>query len=284
MSRTKGKRFKEKTKKEKRSKHLDYDKNTKATRKKEKKKTSIISKIIIIICIIVIIFSLYNIICWFLENHNSNSLLSDIQSKTTITQEQIVVDGENINKRNYDFSELLQSNSQTVGWIYVPNTNIDYPVVQTNNNDYYLNHSFDNSTNSAGWVFADYRCNTYESSNVIIYGHNRKDKSMFGSLKNILNEEWRSNEENLYINFATPDGTHVYRIFSTFICNDSNVNSYLETSFSSEEDFNNYIQKTKNRSAYDFNTNLENTEKIITLYTCHGLNNQRLLVFAALVD
>lgn len=287
MSRTKGKRFKEKTKKERKIKNLTNTEtkiNSNDNRKKEKSKTSIVSKIVIFICIIVIIFSLYNIICWLLENHNSNSLLSDIQSKTTITQEQIVVDGENINKRNYDFSELLKSNSQTVGWVYVPNTNIDYPVVQTNNNDYYLNHSFDNSTNSAGWVFADYRTNINDSSNVIIYGHNRKDKSMFGSLKNILNEEWRSNEENLYVNFATPDEAHVYKIFSAFICNDSDVNSYLETSFSSEADFNNYVQKIKNRSSYDFNTNLENTEKIITLYTCHGLNNQRLVVYAALVD
>ena len=257
---------------------------TKGKTKKEKKKTNITSKIVIFICIIVIIFSLYNIICWLLENHNSNSLLSDIQSKTTIIQEQIVVDGENINKRNYDFSELLKTNSQTVGWVYVPNTNIDYPVVQTNNNDYYLNHSFNNSTNSAGWVFADYRTNVTDSSNVIIYGHNKKDKSMFGSLKNVLNQDWRSSEENLYVNFATPDGAHVYKIFSAFICNDSEVNSYLETSFSSESNFNNYVQKIKNRSSYNFNTNLENTEKIITLYTCHGLNNQRLVVYAALVN
>lgn len=251
---------------------------------KTKRKTNIISKIIIFICIIIIIFSLYNIVTWILENYNNNSLLNDVQAKTIITQEPIIIDGKNINKRNYDFSELLTKNPQTVGWIYVPNTNIDYPVVQTDNNDYYLNHSFNNSTNSAGWVFADYRSDTHNSCNVVIYGHNRKDKSMFGTLKNVLNEDWRSYEENLYISFATPEGTHIYRIFSAFICNDSDVNSYLETSFTSSENFNKYIQKLQKRSAYNFNTNLENTEKMITLYTCYGLNNQRLVVYAALVD
>lgn len=259
-------------------------KNFKVNHKKEKNETSIVSKIIIIICIVVIIFSLYNIGYWLLENHTSDSLLSDIQAKTTITQEQIVVEDQSITKHNFDFSELLKTNQNTVGWVYVPNTKINYPVVQINNNDYYLNHSFDNSNNSAGWIFADYRCNIGESSNIIIYGHNRKDKSMFGSLKTVLESDWYSNKENLYVNFSTLNESHVYKIFATFVCNDKDVSSYLQTGFSSKDEFNLYIQKLKNTSSHNFDTNLDDTEQIITLYTCYGLNNQRLLVCAKLVD
>lgn len=248
-------------------------------------KTRISFNLVSIICFIAIIFSLYKIICWFFENQNNTKILSNIQSQTQVTQEQISVDGEIVNKFNYDFTNLLATNKNTVGWIYVPNTNIDYPVVQHTDNDYYLTHSFDNTQNSAGWIFADYRNNCDNLDyNTVIYGHNRKDKSMFGSLKNVLNSDWYSNEENLYINFSTLTENHVYKVFSTFVCNDADVPSYINTSFSSPDEFNSYLQKLKNASSYNFNTDLENTEHIITLYTCYGLNDQRLLVCAKLID
>jgi sortase B len=239
------------------------------------------------VCIIAIVFSSYNIVCWIIENKNNNKLLSKIYEQTPITQEQISIENTDItiSKLHYDFTNLLSTNPNTVGWINVPNTNIDYPVVQYSNNDYYLTHSFDNSENSAGWIFADYQndCNKL-GYNTVIYGHNRKDRSMFGSLKNVLESDWYSNEENLYINFSTLNETHVYKIFSAFVCNDTNLTSYIQNTFSSDEEFNAYIKKLKNSSSYNFDTNIDNTNQIITLYTCYGLNNQKLLVFATLVD
>ena len=181
--------------------NIDNSSNTKKCSKKKNSGKKIISKIIILICIIVIIFSSYNIICWFLENSNSSKMLSDIQSKTTVSTEDVVIDGETISKRSYDFSQLLIDNPNTVGWINVTNTNIDYPVVQAEDNDYYLNHSFNNSDNSAGWVFADANCDTNDFKNLIIYGHNRKDRSMFGSLKNVLDDNWQSVHSKPFLHF-----------------------------------------------------------------------------------
>lgn len=252
-------------------------------RNREKLKKTAIYNIIIAICIIVISFSSYKIICWVIENNKSKAMLNEVQSSVKITHEEVIINNQPVVKANYDFTELLKKNSQTVGWINVPNTKIDYPVVQTSDNDFYLHHSFDKSQNSAGWVFADYACNIQESQNILIYGHNRRDLSMFGSLKSILDDNWRSNLENLYINFASIDETGVYKIFSTFICNDTDVNSYLETNFSSKEDFRQYITKLKKSSAYNFDTDIENAEKMITLYTCYGANNQRLIVCAVRV-
>ena len=294
MEKYKGKRFADKkTSKEIKSKNTDTininfknnTSNTPKSNKRTKKKSNIIFNIITIICIIAIVFSSYNIVRWIIDNKNNNALLADIYNQTNITQEQITIDGENINKLHYDFTNILYINKNTVGWINVQNTNIDYPVVKYTDNDYYLNHSFDNTENSAGWIFADYQ-NKCDGSdyNTVIYGHNRKDKSMFGSLKNVLNSDWYSNEENLYINYSTLNETHVYKIFSTFVCNDEDVSSYLQLGFSSKEEFNSYIQKLKNMSSHDFCTNLDDTEQIITLYTCYGLNNQRLLVCAKLVE
>lgn len=268
MSRTNGKRFKG-----------NGDKNNiNSTNNKRKSKT--LYNIIIFICVCVIIYSLYNIVIWVIENKKNNDILTDMQSITGVTHEEVIVDDKPFVKRNYDFTELLKKNSKTVGWVYVPNSKIDYPVVQYNDNDYYLTHSFNNTENSAGWVFADSSCNVLSSQNVIIYGHNRKDLSMFGSLKKVYDDEWISNPENNYITFANLEETGIYKIFSAFVVNDENVNSYLQTDFSSEESFKNYVKKIKNTSNQKFDTDIENTEKIITLYTCYGMNNQRLLVFA----
>lgn len=252
---------------------------------KKRLRFNFVLNIISIICLITIVVSIYNIIIWIIENKKSNSMISNIREQSFISEEHVSIEGTNINKFHYNFTNLLSYNKNTIGWIHVKNTNIDYPVVKYTDNDYYLNHSFDNTENTAGWIFADYRNNCdITDYNTIIYGHNRKDKSMFGSLKNILDSDWYSNEENLYINFSTLNENHVYKIFATFVCNDNDVDSYLKTEFSSKEEFNAYLEKLKNSSSYNFNTNIDDTKQIITLYTCHGLNNQRLLVCAKLVE
>ncbi|MBR2704920.1 MAG: class B sortase [Clostridia bacterium] len=276
MSRSKGRRFADK-------RELEFSGDNTIQKTKTKKKCKAIYNVIILICLAVIIYSLYNIIVWAIENKKNNDLLADMQNIAGITHEEVVVDDLSLVKTNYDFAELLKRNPDTVGWVYVPNSKIDYPVVQSSDNDFYLNHSFDKSTNSAGWVFADSSCNARTSKNVIIYGHNRKDRSMFGSLKIVQDDEWLSNPQNHYITFANLDESGIYKIFSVFVVNDEHVNSYLETDFSSDEAFKAYLKKIKNSSYQQFDTDIENTESIITLYTCYGANNQRLLVFAAKV-
>ncbi|MBQ3409655.1 MAG: class B sortase [Clostridia bacterium] len=269
MSRTKGKRFAEK-------------KINKADSLKRKNRK--IYNLIIFLCVCVIIYSLYNIVIWAIENKKNNDILNDIQSVAGITHEEVTINNQPVVKAHYDFTELLNRNPNTVGWVYVPNSKIDYPVVQWTDNDYYLNHSFNNSENSAGWVFADSSCDVLNSKNVVIYGHNRKDSSMFGSLKRVYDDDWISNPENNYITFANLNETDIYKIFSVFIANDESVASYLETDFSTDEAFRSYLTRIKNTSSQKFDTDIENTDKIITLYTCYGMNNQRLLVFAAKVD
>ena len=102
-----------------------------------------------------------------------------------------------MNLLEVDFNELLSKNSDTVGWIEVKGTNINYPIVQTTNNEYYLNHAFDKTKNDAGWVFMDYRNDAKNfDQNTIIYAHSRYNQTMFGSLKNILSSSWYNNKNN----------------------------------------------------------------------------------------
>ena len=110
-----------------------------------------------------------------------------------------------MNLLEVDFNDLLTKNSDTVGWIEVKGTNINYPIVKTTDNSYYLSHAYDKSKNEAGWVFMDYRNNAINfDQNTIIYAHSRYNGTMFGSLKNILSSSWYTNKNNYIIRLSTP--------------------------------------------------------------------------------
>lgn len=159
------------------------------------------------------------------------------------------------------------------------NTDINYSVVQSSDNSYYLSHSFDNSLNSAGWIFADYR-NKLDGSdkNIIIYGHNRRDGSMFCSLKNVLNENWYSNSENHIITFYTPNETLQYQVFSVY---QISLNDYdTSTYFDSDEDFEKFLTKIKNNSVYNFNVEVDKNTQVLTLSTCANNNKYRVVLHA----
>ena len=123
----------------------------------QKKKVNKIILIIRIISIVVIIISLYYIYNWYIDNKNSNEIVKEIFNEVEISNEEVIVDNSmqtDIVKIEYE--KLLNINSDTIGWIKVPGTNINYPVVQAKDNSFYLNHSFDKSYNKSGWIFADY--------------------------------------------------------------------------------------------------------------------------------
>ena len=174
---------------------------------KKKSKKNIMANILLIIFVSLLIISSIEIIKWYKENRENKK----VQEKIS---EAIIIDKE---KTTIDFEKLKEINKDAVGWIKVNGTDIEYAVVKTNNNSYYLDHNFENEYNKAGWIFADYK-NKLDGTdnNIVIYGHNRKDGSMFSSLKNILKEEWYSNEENRKITFITEKEESVYEVFSIY--------------------------------------------------------------------
>lgn len=211
----------------------------------------------------IILFSLLSIFKWSNEKKISNKEIHDIK--------EVVIN----KKKDINFKELKRINKDVVGWIKVPNTSIDYPVVKTSNNDYYLNHSFRRKDSNAGWIFMDYR-NRLDGSdnNIVMYGHNRLDGIMFGHLKKLLNKYWFNNKDNLYIEFITDKDKSIYKIFSIYEVKDDTY--YLKTKVGSYDKF---INKLKSRSIYNFNTELVG-ENIITLSTCTINNDYRLVVHA----
>lgn len=169
------------------------------------------------------------------------------------------------------------------GWLTVKSTKINYPVVKYKDNDFYLTHSFDKSYNSAGWIFANY-INKFDGSdkNISIFGHNRRDGSMFCTLKDTLKKDWYTNEENYYITFETQTETQIYKVFSNYQIEAESY--YLTNNFQNDEEYKNFLETLKGRSIYDYKTNVNVNDKIITLSTCANDNTYRVVLHAVKIN
>lgn len=180
------------------------------------------------------------------------------------------------------FETLKQKNQDTVGWITVNNTKINYPIVQTNNNTYYLNHDFNKYKNSMGWIFMDYRNdNTNLDRNTIIYGHNIKQGILFGTIKNMMNSNWYKKPENQIITFNTPTKNMKWKIFSLYQI--KTTEDYLNIAWNTDEEYESFLNMLKSRSKADFGVELNKDSKILTLSTCFS-HSTRHVVHAVLIE
>lgn len=244
---------------------------------KSKIKGKWIIKILEIVFIIIIIISAWKIIEWLKENKENKQIVENI--KMDIKEEKVnIKETKGIVRYRVDFKSLKEKNNDAIGWIKVKGTNVDYPVVQTENNSFYMNHNFDKKYNKAGWIFADYR-NSLDGTdkNVILYGHNRRNEEMFGSLKHVLNPEWYQKEENKYITFITETENYTYEVFSAYQI--ENEDYYLETDFENGE-FKKFIDIIKQRSVHNFNVKVTEMDRILTLSTCANNSAYRIVVHA----
>lgn len=238
---------------------------------------------------------------WLYDNHRTQTLEKEIKDETPIqvveTEDENNIEQVNppenptndywdyikIPLINVDFAQLESKNSDTVAWIQVGGTNINYPVVQTNDNKYYLKHAYDKSKNNAGWVFSDYR-NDFSNlkENTIIYGHGRRDKTVFGSLKNILTNDWQNNKDNHIVRISTPTENTLWQVFSVY---QSDAESYyLTTTFYNDKTkYQEFLDTMINRSQYTFNTTVNSNDKILTLSTCSDDNVHRIVLQAKLI-
>lgn len=186
-------------------------------------------------------------------------------------------------KFNKVFSELKKINRDTVGWIKVNNTKIDYPVVQASDNDYYLNRDFYKKSNVYGWVFMDFRNkSSILDQNTIIYGHQDRHGLMFTTLNEALKPSWYKNSDNHIIELNTPGKLYRFKIFSVYITDP--VTDYLVTNFNNKDRYTNFLNKLTKKSIYNFGVKLDSTDKILTLSTCYDGPNKRVVVHAKLIN
>ena len=256
-----------------------------------------IYKIRLICCLfgIVFIYAFFHIVCWLVDNHRINKNISKISN---VNIEEIVDDNEEtlINPPNdkddpywqfikyslldINFDELKKTNKDTVGWLQINNTNINYPYVQGKDNEFYLNHTFDKSYNDAGWLFLDYRNDPegFERNN-IIYGHSRLNKTLFGTLKEVLKTAWFNEKSNHLIKISTPQVKSLWQIFSVY---ESDDDYHISVGIENDMAFELFINNIKNKSKYSFNVEVNTNDKILTLSTCRD-NSKKLIVHAKLI-
>lgn len=246
----------------------------------------------------VIVFCLIKILSWNKDNSNTESIINDINKDINIIEREdddnteIVNDAKEELTSDYwyyikfplidvDITKLKEKNKDTVGWINVNNTNINYPYVHTSDNSYYLSHSFDKSYNEAGWVFLDYRNKSdLNNKNTILYAHSRLDKTMFGSLSKTLKSSWYGNKDNHIIRLSTEYENTLWQIFSVYKIPEESY--YITTNFSTDEEYSEFLNTIKKRSIYNFNTNLDINDKVLTLSTCYS-DTERTVVHAKLI-
>lgn len=260
---------------------------------------NLIALLIFLIAFIFLIKSGIDLINYFIDTNNTNEEIKNIEDAVKIEEvpdnenTEIIEQKEEIPKDNpywdyikmnlisVNFDDLLKINTETKGWIQVNGTNINYPFVQTSNNDYYLTHSYDKSYNQAGWVFMDYRNDTISyDKNTILYAHGMNNKTMFGSLRNILNSSWYNNTNNHIIKLSTPTENTLWQVFSVYHI--ETTNDYIQTEFTSDEEYQSFLDMLKGRSAVTFDTSLNTTDKILTLSTCYN-KTDKVVMHAKLI-
>lgn len=181
-------------------------------------------------------------------------------------------------KKKEDLSNI---NNDFRFWLEVDNTNIEYPVVQGIDNYFYLKKDIYKNYLSSGSIFMDYRNNFKTDKNIIIYGHNMKNKTMFNNLEKFKEKEFFN--QNNKIRIFDKDKKYIYEVFSAYYV-DPNYN-YIIPNFDNKEEYISYLENIKNKSLFKSNININSDDKIITLSTCsYETQDTRTVVHGKLIE
>lgn len=217
---------------------------------------------------------------------NDTEVESEIATETEMSLlEQL---GIVVPEKNLDWNKLKETNPDIYAWIYIPNTNVDYPILQSAKDDtYYLDHDIDGNKNVEGSIFSEAKYNTtdFTDFNTVLYGHNMKAKTMFATLHSF--EDASFFEENRYVYIYMPDKVLVYDIFGAYRFSDTHILAYYSTV--SDEGKQRYLDEVfgiRDMNAH-FRDGVEVTvdSHLLTLSTCiGGAPNNRYLVQAVLIE
>lgn len=255
--------------------------------KNDNKKTLII-KIVSIIAAVTFIASSVYLVTYFVDLGQQDAKILNVRNNYELNKDDY---SKNEDNQFSKFDLLKSQNPDIVGWINIPGTEVDNPVYQTDNNDYYVKHDMDKKSNSYGALFLDYRCDINPMSlsrNQIIYGHNMRYGAMFGTL-----DEYRDinyYRKNPIISFDSLYEKRMYKIFAIMIVNDSEDSTFgysysaYRTAFTNDTDFMQWIKYSQDRSLYNIPVDINADDEIITLSTCcYDFNEARFVILGRLV-
>lgn len=209
------------------------------------------------------------------------------EAETEVAEDEVIL------KRNYnrsdfpdleiDFASLSKINPELVAWLYAGGPEISYPVVQHEDNEYYLHVTFEGEKNSAGCIFMDWEVDPQLSSwNTFIYGHNMKNGSMFGHLKDYIRNS-ATYDKDPYIYIFRPEGIYRYEIFSYYLDSPDTKMYYTCDNF---KEYRAYLREATKKSVRECRAEANTDLNIVTLVTCSGTGSakQRFFVHGIFVD
>lgn len=232
----------------------------------------IIERILLVVCVVVFCFSAYNLFNIYLDYKEIDEEYEGIAEEYTVEKDNEYLD--------INWTELLNRNKDVKAWIQIPDTNINYPVLQGETNDTYIHSDIDGKDLKAGSIFiASENQNPFQDINTVIYGHNMKNGSMFNNLKSYSKQEFA--DEHPYVYIYLPDGTvSQYKVISSHVITDESV--LYNTNITNVPEFYQAIMD-KNKLSISFDQN--STQPVITLSTCvsgSGEDGRRNVVHAIL--
>jgi sortase B len=230
-------------------------------------------KILLIIFIIIFIYSGVTLLKWYINTGDSEKKYQDLAQEVEISNESSSEENKNI----IDFEKLKSINSDVVGWIKIDKTNINYPIMQSTDNNYYLTKNFYNEYDRSGSVFLDYKNQkNFTDKNMVIYGHNIKRGTVFADLVDLCKGNFG---KDIAIYIYTEEKTMEFKVFSSYEIEpeDYSINSKI-----SEGEFEQFKQTILKRSQIDFDGNAEGGNQILTLSTCDNSGKKRIIVHAVL--
>ena len=184
-----------------------------------------------------------------------------------------------------EYETLYQKNKKLIGWLKIDDTNIDYPVMQTDNNEYYLDHNYNQEYDKNGSIFLDYNCSVYpRSTNMIVYGHHMKSGNMFGNLQKYAKESYY--KKHSMITFDTIYEKAQYEVMYVFrsqVYNDNDIvfKYYQFIEANSETEFDSYMQEMSKLSLYDTGVTAQYGDSLLTLSTCDSSQTDGRFVVVA---
>lgn len=232
----------------------------------------------------VFVFSAVNLCLTIADYQQAEELYNDVQVQyvSPVTKSSTPEQDESTEEEliSVDFDGLLSSNADVVGWLYAPDTNINYPVVQAKDNETYLHKGLNGKYLRSGTLFADYRNNSpMEDCNYIVYGHSMKNGSMFGMLLHYKKQSYYDKHPVWY--YLTPEQNYRVELFAGRVVKTNHLIYQMDID---EAEFADYLQECISNSTFESDVEIDDSDAIITLSTCsYEFDQARYVVLGKLV-
>ena len=272
----------------------DYDRNMQEQILGELKRQEKKRRIIVILASIVatLSFGYFGVYYFYSARTNAEySQLAELKGSDVLSDTQ-KKSGFSIHKESVklpdvldEYKTLYQKNKKLIGWLKIDDTLIDYPVMQTSDNEYYLDHNYNQEYDKNGSLFLDCDCSAYpQSTNLIIYGHHMKSGQMFGGLQKYAKESYAQKHSIIRFDTIYEKGTYqVMYVFRSKVYNENDIvfKYYQFIEANSEEEFNSYMKEMEAVSLYDTGVTASFGDRILTLSTCdYSQDDGRFVVVA----